>query len=318
MNLSIYLSGYLGSQLKDTPHSGSHELFRFGKVSFLPKTTDELLVSMLGLNPHSGLPLAALIKQGESAVDQASESFCLLAQPVYLQLQRDSFGLSEVVKPSSAEYEKLTVEFNEHFNEDGITFIKSQTQQYWFVSFEFPMSVSTYPLQTAIHQNINALQPYGKDAKQLLKVMNQVQMLLHEHPINIVRSEQDEVTINSLWLSGEGTLPLGVATSTEFVGAGSLLNGVMTVTDKTPYANLESLLNSTVNQTIAIYEDIHSIEWGKIYQAVKQRKIKQLEINLPIENSTLHLSMTSWDCWKFWRKPQNIDSLYRKYSMCKN
>jgi hypothetical protein len=318
MNLSIFLSGYLGSQLKDTPHSGSSALFRFGKMSFLPKTTDELLLTMLGLNTDNELPLAALIKQGELAVDRTSTSFCLLAQPVYLQLQRDSFGLSEVVKLSSAEYEKLTAELNEHFNEDGIYFIKSQTQQYWFVSFEFPMSVSTYPLQTAIHQNINVLQPYGKDAKQLLKVINQVQMLLHEHPINIVRSEQGEVTINSLWLSGEGVLPLGVATSAEFVGAGSLLNGVMTITDKTSYVSLESLLNGKVNQAIAIYEDIHSIEWDKLYQAVKQRKIKQLEINLPIENSTLHLSMTPWDCWKFWRKSQNVDSLYHKYSTCKN
>ncbi|MGZ8271479.1 MAG: hypothetical protein ACXW1T_09705 [Methylophilus sp.] len=318
MNLSIFLSGYLGSQLKDTPHSGSSALFRYGIVNFLPKTTDELLLTMLGLNTHNELPLAALIKQGELAVDQTSTSFCLLAQPVYLQLQRDSFGLSEVVKLSCVEYEKLSAELNEHFNEEGITFIKSQTQQYWFVSFDFPMSVSTHPLQTAIHQNINALQPYGKDAKQLLKVINQVQMLLHEHSINIVRSEQGEVTINSLWLSGEGALPLGVATTLELIGQGSLLKGMMAITDKTPYANLESLLNGTVNQAIAIYEDIHSIEWDKLYQAVKQRKIKQLEISLPIENSTLHLSMTPWDCWKFWRKSQNVDSLYHKYSMCKN
>jgi hypothetical protein len=311
MNLSIYLSGYLGSQLKDTPHSGNSALFRFGKVDFLSKTTDELLLSVLGLRAQGSLPLAALLQQGELLFDHKLKSFSLLAQPVYLQLQRDSFGLYEVPKLSGTEYEKLTAEFNEHFNEDGIRFIKSQTQQYWFVSYASPMSVSTYPLPAAIHQNINTLQPYGSDAKQLLNVINQVQMLLHEHPINMARSERDEVAINSVWLSGEGMLPLDIVTSAEFLGEGSLLNGILKLVNKTAHSNLEALLSTQVVQAVAIYEDICQIQWDKLYSAVKSRKIKHLEMYLPIGNATLYLSMKPWDCWKFWRKPKTLHALVK-------
>jgi hypothetical protein len=309
MNLSIYLSGYLGSQLKDTPHSGSSALFRFGKVDFLSKTTDERLLSDLGLSAQGSLPIAALLQQGELLFDDTLKSFCLLAQPVYLQLQRDSFGLSEVPKLSCTEYEKLTAEFNEHFNEDGIRFTKSKTQQYWFVSYASPINVSTYPLQAAIHQNINTLQPYGNDAKQLLTVINQLQMLLHEHPINIARSERDEVTVNSVWLSGEGMLPLEMVTSVEFLGEGSLLNGILKLANKAAHPNLESLLKKQVNQAVAIYEDLNHIQWGELFNAVKSRKIKHLEVYLPIGNVTMHLSIVPSDRWKFWRKPQSIGEL---------
>jgi hypothetical protein len=41
--------------------------------------------------------------------------------------------------------------------------------------------------------------------------MNELQMLLHDHPVNQAREERGEPVINSLWFWGNGVLPESVS-----------------------------------------------------------------------------------------------------------
>lgn len=49
----------------------------------------------------------------------------------------------------------------------------------------------------------------NKGLNRLLFLQNEVQMLLHEHPINEARLQQGQKPVNSFWLSGAGALPTG-------------------------------------------------------------------------------------------------------------
>jgi hypothetical protein len=51
------------------------------------------------------------------------------------------------------------------------------------------------------------LQPQGADARRLRSVLNELQMLLFEHPVNQAREARGELPVNSLWLWGGGSLP---------------------------------------------------------------------------------------------------------------
>ena len=135
MNLSIFELAYLGSQAKDTPHSGQNQILRYGKARIVPETTDDLWMRQLGLLPEPDRPLARLLLESEAETTkkelQDTHSYSLLlAQPVHLSLQRDSFALDGQLALSAEEYSALTNHLNNFFAEDGITLIPSARQQY--------------------------------------------------------------------------------------------------------------------------------------------------------------------------------------------
>jgi hypothetical protein len=312
MNLSIYVSGYLGCQRKDTAHLGSTKISRFGKEQLISKTTDELLLNAAGFNTHNHIPIAALLKQGEEQIEKNLDyhSYCLLAQPVNLLLQRDSFGLSEVIKLTEVEYDVLTNELNAHFNEEGVIFGKSHTLQYWFIRLTLPINASTYSVQAVIHQNINSLLPFGHDGKRLVTIINESQMLLHDHDVNVKREAEQHAVVNSLWLSGEGELQLETTNVEAYAGEGSLLKGILAVTGTKAYLDIDTLVDSQVKQAVMTYEDASQIDWDKVFKAVQSRKVKQLEIYLPTGNATTQVILKPLDCWKFWRKSKNKNTHY--------
>lgn len=49
--------------------------------------------------------------------------------------------------------------------------------------------------------------PSGEGADRLNNIMNHAQMVLHSHPVNTKRKEQDKLPANSVWLWGHGKVP---------------------------------------------------------------------------------------------------------------
>lgn len=58
----------------------------------------------------------------------------------------------------------------------------------------------------AVGANLRELMPAGRDGQELRTLMNEVQMLLHEHPVNANRIARGEVPVNALWLWGIGSV----------------------------------------------------------------------------------------------------------------
>jgi hypothetical protein len=55
--------------------------------------------------------------------------------------------------------------------------------------------------------------PAGRDGLQVRKLMNELQMLLHEHPVNVRRAERGLLPANALWLWGFGRAQERVGTA---------------------------------------------------------------------------------------------------------
>jgi hypothetical protein len=62
------------------------------------------------------------------------------------------------------------------------------------------------PLELA-GQEVDAVLPRGTGAARWHALMNEIQMVLHEHPLNAERERRGDPPINSVWLWGAGRLP---------------------------------------------------------------------------------------------------------------
>lgn len=317
MNLSVFELAYLGSQLKDTAHLGKSNIIRFATSQFVTDATDWIWMRLLGFLPQPDWPLANVLWLMESANTQRDvppfnpNGSLLLAQPVFFSLQRDSFALESVVSLSVEEYQSITETLNHHFQQENIQFIPSKTHQYWLMHTPEEWQVSTSLVQSVLRQNIKTMMPQGPDANKLRQISNQVQMLLHEHPVNQRRLKQSKVEVNSVWLSGNsllGQFPKFVhPPSTALLGENVLSHAISSAFSIPIYPDAEVARASGIQHAVMLLDAPESAPWDSLYQAVKTRHLDALNVYCPAGNGTLQLTLKPLDCLKFWRKPTTLN-----------
>jgi len=132
--------------------------------------------------------------------------FWLRADPVHLRLGRDTltFADSATFDVSRAESEALVETLNRHFG-DAMLFYPVQPAR-WYVRLQEAPDMHTTPPSAAREEPIEGNLPSGPDAMRFHGVMNEAQMLLHEHPVNAGREARGEPALNSVWFWGGGVI----------------------------------------------------------------------------------------------------------------
>lgn len=146
-------------------------------------------------------PLTLAIDGGEPG-----NAYWLRADPVHLQARRDQLRLaeSEMLGISKPEADELAATLNRHFADAGMTFLAARPGR-WYLRLAQRPEISTCAPGTAAGGNIDAFLPAGADALRWHGIANEIQMLLHEHPVNAAREARNELTVNSVWMWGGGT-----------------------------------------------------------------------------------------------------------------
>lgn len=149
-----------------------------------------------------------------AAICQAAQKlqlggFCLRADPVHLQADMNSAVLQghHALQLDEQEAQQLLASINQHLQQDGLQLVMGQPH-HWYLSLTETPDLQTSPLPVVLFQDINPHLPCGKQARDWRRLMNEVQMLLHEHPVNLQREQQGRLTVNSLWLWGGGKAPV--------------------------------------------------------------------------------------------------------------
>jgi len=168
-----------------------------------------VLNSIFKLQVQGEFPSAALTLLAHNQLDESQ--YCMHADPVHLQADMDHALLtsSEDLNISSKEAELMCAALNQHFKQDGLDFI-SLTDDQWLVFSKQEIQLSTTPLVEAVGRNINFLLPGGEHGSRWKQVLTEAQMLMFSHDVNEKRDAQAEMSINSLWFHGSGTLPANV------------------------------------------------------------------------------------------------------------
>lgn len=74
----------------------------------------------------------------------------------------------------------------------------------WFVAHPSLAALPTASLDRVVGRNVDRWLPSGDDAKLVRRLQMEMQMLWHEHPVNVEREARGLLPVNSVWLSGCG------------------------------------------------------------------------------------------------------------------
>lgn len=161
--------------------------------------------AFFGVERQQDFPVAPFAALGDGL--PAGGDYWLCADPVHLRLQRDSFTVDGEARQQDLRQAEVLIEaLNAHFAGEGMTFFAPQASR-WYLRLPQPPHLLTTPLSDVVGQNIHPLLPRGTDALLWHKRLNEIQMLLHGHAVNLDLEQQGRDPVNSVWLWGGGILP---------------------------------------------------------------------------------------------------------------
>jgi hypothetical protein len=269
------------------------------------------LIQSLGLDEHHypSAPVAALSIDGSWSSCEFSD--WLHAEPVHL-----SAGMSEVslvpLQPSfqltEQERDALTPAIRAHVVDEG--FELRANGKGWLIGSQHPLKVSTVCIDYAMRNEWGDVLPRGDDAGRARRLMTELQMLLHEHPVNEARVARGIPVVNSLWLWGNGRVAPNrhLSAPATCIGNDEYLRGICNANG---WANVSgeysatTLIDHTLSTgtTLSVLNNLtaHEVEsdWlVPIAAALKQGQFARLEIVL----DEWQLTIDRWQLQKFWRR----------------
>ena len=176
-----------------------------------PQSYEATLCDAAGLPPDA--PYAALRRLGEADAVRGTETagrLWLNADPVHLRFLQERLVLADPgqLDIRDDEAHALLAELNLHLGSSGRFHFGAAGR--WYLEVLDPAlcaEISPPPLSAVAGRSIERLLPPAGEARRLRRLFNEVQMLLHSHPVNAQREESGRMVINSLWLWGGGALP---------------------------------------------------------------------------------------------------------------
>lgn len=191
------------------------------------------LLSALDLPPElfPSAPVSAAGCIGTLAGEADSErgGVWLHAEPVHFVagMNRLTFlGLEGAARVTGAERAALQSLLADHLQASGLAL---RVCDDWLIHSPRPVSVQTSCPDAAAANELEEVMPRGADASRLRRLMTELQMLLHEHPVNQARARRDLPAINSIWLWGAGAMPLARGSATPLpvaLGQSAFLRGL--------------------------------------------------------------------------------------------
>ncbi|MGE5171081.1 MAG: hypothetical protein ACM3JC_12020 [Rudaea sp.] len=164
-----------------------------------------IAVAMLAaLGARDGAPVAPLALLGAGADPGADYVLC--ADPVYLVADRDTVVLAQVVDDLGEDAAHALVDaLNRHFADDDLRF-ESMRPDAWFARRHAAADLVTTPPDAARGRKLIASLPRGRDAAIFKRWQNEIEMLLHTHPVNAARDARGAPLVSAVWLWGGGRL----------------------------------------------------------------------------------------------------------------
>lgn len=298
-------------------HSSLAYLLSKAKITSVAVPLEALICEQYGLLAAPDYSIAAIAANADGL--DVSEGYWLRADPVNLVLQRDCFSLGEPIPLMLAHdhAKSLVVSLNQHFAQDGLSFLIGKSGA-WYLHSNTDAQIKTTLPSVAAGKNVHQFMPQGEQASKWLAVLNEAQMLLHEHPFNAARESNGRVAVNSIWLSGGGQLPQTVASKNhiDLLVSNRVFDQGLAQLTHTPYLvfpdNLDGIFQSAENRTAHIrlqvpqVNNLDSLCLKPLITALKNKRINQLILNLGFYEKSLVVEITPFDLYKFWRRTKPV------------
>jgi len=166
---------------------------------------DAEIARRYGIARQTDWPLAAI--RAAALGVRADDGYWLAADPATLVVGRDEAALSAIVDDlTAAQAAAIVATLNAHFVDDGLAFVAARPDAIFARAAVAPR-LTTRPPAANLGEPLRVRLPAGPDAPKWRRWQSEIQMLLHEHPVNAERETSGRPPVNSLWFSFGGTLP---------------------------------------------------------------------------------------------------------------
>jgi hypothetical protein len=237
--------------------------------------------------------------------------FWMRADPVHLNVTRDSLALDgATLDLSHAEAEALAATLDRHFGE-ALAFQTPRPER-WYIRLAEAPELETTPHPAARGTAIDDKLPTGKDAMRFRALLNEVQMLLHEHPVNAERETRGFPAVNSVWFWGGGALADPAARPFSIVFGEDPLARGLALAAGIPVRPALSVLPEEGKALVVIDAPrgagLERDWFAPLLGALEDGKIGMLSLYLGGENSLLEVETVRSDLRHFWRTRRPLES----------
>jgi len=252
----------------------------------------------------------------------------LRADPLALRADRDTVLVADATlfEVAPAEAAALTASLSDHFAGRGIAFLPIRPER-WYARVAEDPEMTAAPLNDVRGARLGDHLPEGPQGRRWRAILNEIQMRLHEHPVNQAREARGAAPINGVWLWGAGRAAGSPHTRYQRVTADDpLAKGLARAAgkrcDPVPATAAEWLAHSGRSGIEAIVLDalrapaaygdpaawqaaLERLErdwFGPLLAALRARRIGMISLVAPGAPQTQEFETTRQDLRYFWRR----------------
>ncbi len=166
-----------------------------------------------GLPTGRPWPVAALTRALDA--NDAEGALWLRADPAWLRADMLTVRMLAcgVLGLDAAEAADLAQALKPLFGDVGMR-LEVATPERWYLRIEPGVALPDFaPPEAVLGDDLAAHLPGGPEGRRWRALLNEAQVILHNHPVNAARIERGRVPANSLWFWGGGLLPRAVTTA---------------------------------------------------------------------------------------------------------
>lgn len=255
-------------------------------------------------------PSAAVSRCGE--IGERVDGYWMHAEAMHFSAGLDHLaattleGESSITSQERAQLQPLLAA---HLRDAGFDLCHTASDE-WLVRAERVLDLQTVSPEAAVSRPLDEAMPGGRDAPELRRLMTELQMLLHEHPVNQQRARHGVRAINAVWLWGEGlvTAVAPRALPAAF-GGDPYLRGIYRLNDRQAVsaADASVALAQPVSRAVIVSDatDLDTLEarWIEpLARALSVGVVAHLDLVL----DRWRIAVARSDSWRFWRKQRPL------------
>lgn len=296
-------------------------------------STEAWLCQFLGIEKQQDWPIAPIMAKldGGNSI-KSDDGYWLRADPVHLRIENNHILLvdGQMLNISSKEASDFADNINRLLAHEGLALLPLHPTRWYIHSNDIPV-MQTRLLGEVAGRNINNQLPIGDDSIAWVRRVNEIQMLLHEHPLNQLREMRGEPVINSLWIWGGGVMPQNLtALPCEIWSNHAFAKGLAAAQGmecRSIPANAHDWLSGAEgNRQLILLDSLQQpvcyrdfIAWRNeltklecdwfmpLLELLKKRRISKLTLTVLGERSSKIFSLTPMSFWKLWTVNHSIE-----------
>ncbi len=270
------------------------------------------------------LPCGALRLLGDSGAPGGDAWLC--ADPVHLSIARDTLVIdAQPPDLDEAEATQLVAELNAQLGDYG-EFVAPRPRR-WYLRARTAPRILTHPPSAIAGRTLEPFLPAGADALPWRRLINETQVLLHNHPVNAAREAAGRPMANSLWPWGAGTLPAASAPAPRLFADAPLARG-LALRAGIEAAPLPARFDAAavpglflLDSLAAAAQSLDAGAWraalaelearwfAPALAAIKARRVASLRLTALGDEGVVDVALSAADAWRFWRRPLSLAAL---------